>query len=148
MRIPAALLTATAAVAGALSLAPAAGAATTCSVDPGKVAEARVLCPTGKVVTGGGVYVYDSDTSGTSNCTGGCASAWPPLTSTGHDTYAAALSASMFSVITRSDGSKQLAVNGQPLYLWTADQKPGDTTGQNINGFHVVGTDGKKITGG
>ena len=53
-------------------------------------------------------------------------------------TYGAGLSAAMFSTITRSDGTKQLAVNGKPLYGWIADKQPGDTTGQGVNGFHVV----------
>ena len=36
-------------------------------------------------------------------------------------------------------------MNGKPLYTWVNDKKAGDTTGQGINGFYVVGTDGKKI---
>jgi predicted lipoprotein with Yx(FWY)xxD motif len=93
------------------------------------------------------LYVFDGDSGGKSSCNGGCASAWPPLGATGTATYGAGLSASMFSTITRSDGSTQIAVNGQPLYGWQGDQKPGDVTGQGVNGFHVVGPDGKKITG-
>ncbi len=47
-----------------------------------------------------------------------------------------------------SDGSKQLTVNGSPLYMWMNDKKPGDTTGQDVNGFYVVGKDYKKIDPG
>lgn len=92
------------------------------------------------------LYVWDNDTTaGKSNCTGACAQAWPPLMATGTPTYGTGLNASMFSTLTRDDGSKQLAVNGKPLYLWANDQKPGDTTGQGVNGFHVVGSNGSKI---
>jgi len=44
-----------------------------------------------------------------------------------------------------SDGTKQIAVNGKPLYHWVNDKKAGDTTGQGVNGFHVVGVNGQKI---
>jgi predicted lipoprotein with Yx(FWY)xxD motif len=51
------------------------------------------------------------------------------------------------STVTRSDGSKQLAVGGLPLYLFAADSKPGETKGQAVGGvWWVVGPDGKKIT--
>lgn len=93
------------------------------------------------------LYVFDGDkTMGKSSCNGPCAQAWPPLAPpAGTAAYGGGLSASMFSVITRDDGSKQLAVNGHPLYLWVPDKKAGDTTGQGVSGFYVVGTDGKKI---
>jgi predicted lipoprotein with Yx(FWY)xxD motif len=42
-------------------------------------------------------------------------------------------------VVTRDDGSKQLAYKGKPLYLYAADQKPGDRTGDNFKDiWHVV----------
>jgi predicted lipoprotein with Yx(FWY)xxD motif len=95
------------------------------------------------------LYVWDNDTTpGKASCTGACAQAWPPLDVTGTPTYGAGLSAAMFSTVTSSDGSKQLAVNGKPLYLWRADMKAGDATGDDVNNFYVVGADGKKIDAG
>jgi Secreted repeat of unknown function len=38
----------------------------------------------------------------------------------------------MFSVITCTDGTKQLAVNGKPLYTFASDTKPGDVKGQGV----------------
>src|SRR5438067_1037058 len=65
------------------------------------------------------LYVWDNDkTMGTSSCTGACATAWPPLMATASPTYGAGLTAAMFSTITRSDGTKQIAVNGKQLYHW------------------------------
>lgn len=90
------------------------------------------------------LYISDKDPSGKSVCNDGCATAWPPLMATGSATYGS-LSSAMFSTITRDDGSKQLAVNGKPLYTWVNDKKPGDATGQGVNDFYVVGPDGKKI---
>jgi predicted lipoprotein with Yx(FWY)xxD motif len=93
------------------------------------------------------LYVWDNDTTaGKSGCTGACAQAWPPLTVTGTPTYGTGLNASMFSTITRDDGTMQLAVNGHPLYRWAADTKAGDTTGQGVANFHVAGSDGNRIS--
>jgi predicted lipoprotein with Yx(FWY)xxD motif len=91
------------------------------------------------------LYVWDRDTTaGKSSCTGGCATVWPPVAVTGMHTYGAGLTASTFSVITRTDGTKQLAVNGKPLYTFANDTKPGDVKGQGVNGFHAVRPNGSK----
>jgi predicted lipoprotein with Yx(FWY)xxD motif len=91
------------------------------------------------------LYVWDSDkAAGKSSCTGTCATIWPPVTATGTPTYGAGVAASMFSVITRADGTKQLAVNGKPLYTFASDKKSKDVTGQGVGGFHAVRPNGKK----
>lgn len=57
------------------------------------------------------------------------------------------IDASLVSTITRSDGSKQLAINGLPLYLFASDSQAGEAKGQAVGGiWWVVGADGKKIT--
>jgi predicted lipoprotein with Yx(FWY)xxD motif len=85
------------------------------------------------------LYTSSGDTKpGTSSCTGSCATIWPPLAVTGAATYGAGLTASKFTTITRSDGTKQLAYNGKPLYTFASDAKPGDTTGQGVGGFTVA----------
>jgi predicted lipoprotein with Yx(FWY)xxD motif len=43
-----------------------------------------------------------------------------------------------WSVVTRDDGTKQWAYNGKPLYLWVKDQKPGDRTGDGVQGVWRV----------
>lgn len=81
------------------------------------------------------LYIFDRDTIGISNCTGGCASAWPPYTSgaVAQGTFPAHI-----SVITRSDGTKQFAWDGKPLYYFASDTQPGQITGDGVNGFHIV----------
>jgi predicted lipoprotein with Yx(FWY)xxD motif len=94
------------------------------------------------------LYVWDTDkTANASECakTPACIQAWPPVYATGTPTYGAGLTASMFSTFTTANGMKWVTVNGKPLYTWINDKKPGDTTGQGVNGFYVVGTDGQKI---
>lgn len=85
------------------------------------------------------LYISAGDTTpGTSSCVGACATIWPPLAVTGTPTYAAGLTASKFTTITRTDGKKQLAYNGKPLYTFASDTAPGATTGQGVGGFTVA----------
>ena len=93
------------------------------------------------------LYLNEKDKPGKPACTKDCLGAWPPLAAPTSATYGAGLDASKFSTVTAADGTKQLAVDGFPLYLWVNDKKPGDTTGQDVAGFYVVGKDYKKIEG-
>jgi predicted lipoprotein with Yx(FWY)xxD motif len=98
--------------------------------------------------TGLTLYVSDNDkTANKSECalSQACIQAWPPLFATGTPTYGSGLTASMFSTVTTANGTKFVVVNGKPLYTWVNDEKPGDVTGQGVNGFYVVGVDGQKI---
>src|SRR5665213_3370000 len=62
--------------------------------------------------SGAALYTYGADTSGISNCSGGCLSAWPAYSPT---STSASLPANV-TIITRSDGTKQYAYKGLPLY--------------------------------
>ena len=80
------------------------------------------------------LYTYDKDGDGISNCSGFCAVAWPPLLA---DDNAEATDS--FTVIARSGGDPQWAYNGQPLYLYIGDSKPGDVDGDGVDGvWHVA----------
>ena len=44
-----------------------------------------------------------------------------------------------YSVINRDDGSKQWAVKGKPVYLFSKDKQAGDRTGDNVKDvWHVI----------
>ena len=90
------------------------------------------------------LYVLERDTPGKSTCTAACLTLWPAAVAPASPTYGSGLTASKFSVITRDDGTKQLAVNGSPLYLFASDTKAGDVNGQDVGGFYVVKADGTK----
>jgi predicted lipoprotein with Yx(FWY)xxD motif len=104
----------------------------------------------GKVVVDGNgrtVYVFDKDTSGKSNCEGDCLAKWRVVAAGDGTPQLDGIDASLVSTVTRSDGSKQLAIGGLPLYLFASDAKAGDAKGQAVGGvWWVVGADGKKIT--
>jgi predicted lipoprotein with Yx(FWY)xxD motif len=81
------------------------------------------------------VYTFDKDSanSGKSACTAKCAENWPPVKA-GDGQPAAP-----YSVVTREDGSRQLAYKGKPLYTFVKDKKPGDKTGDKaMEVWHVV----------
>jgi predicted lipoprotein with Yx(FWY)xxD motif len=82
------------------------------------------------------LYVFDKDAaaSGKSVCNGPCAKNWPPLAAAEGATPSAD-----WTVVVRDDGSKQWAYKGKPVYFWGKDQKPGDRTGDGVNGlWHVA----------
>ena len=94
----------------------------------------------GKVLatsTGRTLYLYTSDTTNHSNCTGGCASAWPPLMTKGKPLAGMGVKKSLLSTAKR--GLKlQVTYNGHPLYTFTGDSSAGQTTGEGSGGFYVV----------
>jgi predicted lipoprotein with Yx(FWY)xxD motif len=89
--------------------------------------------------TGMTLYTHAGDSATSSTCTGGCATAWPPLTvPAGGSASGGTGVTGTFATLTRADGSVQVTYNGLPLYGWQGDSKPGDVTGQGINGFSVA----------
>lgn len=95
------------------------------------------------------VYIFDTDIpdSGTSNCTAGCLSTWPPILETSGTPPTTGVTATIGS-ITVSDSSTQVTVNGSPLYYYAGDTGPGVTKGQGIEGtWWLVSPDGKRLTG-
>ena len=96
-----------------------------------------VLKRDGVMVNSAGMTVYtfdkDSADSGKSMCNGPCQKMWPAVMA--GDTPVVA----PYSVITREDGSKQLAYKGKPLYLYSSDKKPGERKGDKFKDmWHVV----------
>ena len=85
------------------------------------------------------LYTHSGDTATSSSCTGGCATAWPPLSVTaGAQATGGTGVTGTLGTLTRADGTNQITYNGMPLYGWQSDSKPGDVTGQGINGFAVA----------
>ncbi|MBS1168796.1 MAG: hypothetical protein H6R00_4821 [Proteobacteria bacterium] len=80
------------------------------------------------------LYTFDKDAAGVSNCDGGCAVKWPPVTAA-----AGAKADGDLSLVTRKDGSQQWAFKGKPLYFWMGDKKPGDVSGDGMGGvWHLA----------
>ena len=95
------------------------------------------------------LYMFDGDPEGTSGCYDACATAWPPLATTGSPTAAGDADAKDLSTSNRSDGILQVLYNGHPLYTYASDGAAGQTTGQGLTQqggmWWVVGIDGTPI---
>ena len=93
------------------------------------------------------LYVDENDKPGKPACTGACLKIWPPLKATGTITVAPGLTLSKYTTVTASDGTKQVAVSGFPLYTF-AGKPAGDASGQDVGGFYVVMANGTKYDPG
>lgn len=96
-------------------------------------------------------YLFAADRGGTSTCSGGCAAAWPPVTTTGSTTASGQAADGKLGTVARSDGSTQVTYGGHPLYYYAGDQTAGETNGEGSTGFGaqwwVVSPAGTPITG-
>jgi predicted lipoprotein with Yx(FWY)xxD motif len=96
------------------------------------------------------LYLFERDSGRKSACSGACAVEWPPLRASGKPTVGTGANASIVATSARSDGKPQITYNGHPLYLFSADQKAGDTNGQGVNAFgglwYVLSSSGNEIT--
>jgi len=101
---------------------------------------------------GRALYLWEADKGSTSTCSGGCAAAWPPLTTTGKPLAGSGTQASLLGTTKRSDGTREVTYAGHPLYYFAGDSQPGQTTGQGSDGFgadwFVVAPNGNAITKG
>ena len=86
------------------------------------------------------LYTYDKDSGSTSTCTGGCATAWPPLLKADGATLTAGPGVTgKLDDSKRPEGTDQVTYNGKPVYFFASDSKPGDTTGDGVGGvWHLV----------
>jgi predicted lipoprotein with Yx(FWY)xxD motif len=95
------------------------------------------------------LYLFKHDSSTTSTCFGACAVNWPPLRASGKPTLASGANASLVGTTKRSDGKPQVTYNGHPLYLFSGDNKAGDTNGEGVSAFgslwYAVSPAGKQI---
>ena len=105
--------------------------------------------PLGQVLTDGAgrtVYMFVPDTAGTSTCYDQCATAWPPVLTTGAPTAGTGVTASLLGTTERTDGTVQVTYDKRPLYLFAKDSAAGDVNGQGVKQiWYVVGAAGDLI---
>lgn len=83
---------------------------------------------------GNTLYTFDKDEPGRSNCAGDCLTKWPAFIAKPE-----ARETGDLSLIGRTDGGRQWAFNGKPLYYFAGDQAPGQRNGEGIGGvWHVI----------
>lgn len=86
-------------------------------------------------IKGRGLYTWDGDfDAGSSSCDSQCRLLWPPIIADAN-----AQPKGPFTIAQRSDGSRQWALRGKPLYRWISDKKYGDAGGDGVaDVWHLV----------
>lgn len=88
------------------------------------------------LVSGNGhtLYRFTSDKKGSSSCTGGCATVWPPLLVTGaaKPTAGKGVTSSKLGTIKRANGQLQVSYGGYALYRYSGDTKAGEAKGEGV----------------
>ncbi len=104
----------------------------------------------GTVVTdarGYTVYVFAKDKPSVSTCSGACATAWPPLLAGSGEIELQGIDRTLVGTIIRDDGTRQVTLNGAPLYRYAKDSQPGQANGQGAGGTWFAATpDGRQAT--
>jgi predicted lipoprotein with Yx(FWY)xxD motif len=94
--------------------------------------------------------MFAADGKAKSNCTGSCATYWPPFTAAGKVVAGGSAQAGDLATIPRSGGTRQVTYAGHPLYYYVGDHHAGDTAGQGSNGsgakWWVLAPSGAPIT--
>ena len=111
--------------------APAAGGGNASNASGGALAM-KTINGTAVVTDAQGMtlYWFVPDTSTASNCTGACATYWPPVT--GAVTEGSGVTGTL-GTITRPDGTTQATYDGHPLYTYVGDTAPGQAKGNGKN---------------
>ena len=85
------------------------------------------------------LYIFTKDAAGVSNCSGMCEQLWPPLTvGAGVTPTAGDGVPGELGVAERADGTRQITYNDRPLYFFSNDSAPGETSGQEFVGRWFV----------
>jgi len=76
------------------------------------------------------LYEFTRDQADANSCVkvSGCSRYWPALESSGTPTAGAGVKASLLSTIRLPGGSRQVTYAGHPLYLYSGDSSPADTS--------------------
>jgi predicted lipoprotein with Yx(FWY)xxD motif len=83
--------------------------------------------PSGKVL-----YAFGADRGSTSHCYGVCATAWPPLLTTGTPIAGPGVQTKLLGTTKRKNGALQVTYNRHPLYYYSGD-KVGKVMCQHAN---------------
>jgi predicted lipoprotein with Yx(FWY)xxD motif len=92
----------------------------------------------GKIIVdsrGRTLYDFRIDKGTMSVCYGGCASLWPPLTTTGAPVAGRGVKAALIGTTKRKDGSTEVTYAGHPLYYFAPDRTRGQISGQALDQF-------------
>jgi predicted lipoprotein with Yx(FWY)xxD motif len=84
---------------------------------------------------GDALYRLSADSKDHSRCTGQCTVFWPPVLLAPGQKVPVGKGVSGLGSFTRSNGTRQVTLDGIPLYRFAGDKKPGQVTGNMKNVF-------------
>jgi predicted lipoprotein with Yx(FWY)xxD motif len=97
------------------------------------------------------LYLFEKDKGPRSMCSGACATAWPPVMTTGKPKPGAGVTAAKLGTVSEP-GGKQVLYAGHPLYTYVGDSAPGQTNGEALDQFgaewYVLNATGHKVQEG
>jgi predicted lipoprotein with Yx(FWY)xxD motif len=136
--------------AATVSTQPAAPTATTASTRGPKIKV--VSSDYGRILAdahGKALYLFTADSGKASNCSGDCATAWPPYIVKSKPTGVSGAKPGKVGTTRRSDGKLQATYAGHPVYYYEGDREPGQVLCQAVNEFggywYVLRANGKAV---
>jgi predicted lipoprotein with Yx(FWY)xxD motif len=98
---------------------------------------------------GRALYLFTADHGKGSNCSGDCATAWPPYIVKAKPVAGPRVTQRLIGTTRRSDGRLQATYAGHPVYFYEGDREPGQVLCQAVNEFggywYVVRGNGKAV---
>jgi predicted lipoprotein with Yx(FWY)xxD motif len=82
---------------------------------------------------GAPLYTSNQEKSGKVVCTGGCASIWIPLEAPGSGQPTGDGVSGKLGTVKRPDGTRQVTLDGRPLYRFAEDGNDGKATGNGVS---------------
>jgi len=99
--------------------------------------------------SGRALYLFTRDHAPSSQCSGSCVRAWPPLLTAGKPVAGVGARASLLGSGRRRDGSTQVTYHGHLLYHYVGDRLPGQVLCQDVEEFggrwYVVNPSGSAV---
>ena len=98
---------------------------------------------------GRALYLFTADHGKGSNCSGDCATAWPPYIVKSKPVAGPGVKAGKIGTTRRTDGRLQGTYAGHPVYFYEGDNEPGEVLCQAVNEFggywYVLRSTGKAV---
>jgi predicted lipoprotein with Yx(FWY)xxD motif len=98
---------------------------------------------------GRALYLVTADTRKTSNCSGDCATAWPPYIVKTKPAAGPGVKPGLIGTTRRSDGRLQATYAGHPVYFYQGDKQAGEVLCQAVYEFggywYVLRASGKAV---
>ena len=98
---------------------------------------------------GRALYLFTADHGKGSNCSGDCATAWPPYLVKSKPTALSGAKTGLVGTTRRDDGKLQATYGGHPVYHYEGDREPGQVLCQAVNEFggywYVLRSDGNAV---